>query len=309
MDSVNLDTSHFEISYEELGCMIAQLDQSLYNHRQWYNSLIRTLICQLPPDRHDMSAEAWKECRFGQWYYQDVFESLKHHPRFQALGDEHQRMHILARGLLEDLVNGTKISTYKYDDFANSLDRLRLEITSLKRELEDLLYNRDSLTGLYTRANILPFLREYHEKAKRGAHSFCLVMMDFDKFKEINDTHGHAAGDRLLSTAAHFVVKNLRTYDKVFRYGGEEFLICLQDIKLSHAFKLIDRIREELKQLKISVGGGKILQVSASFGLTLLDPHLTIENSISNADKALYACKQAGRDSTKIWEESVIEQS
>lgn len=306
MSESRLDFAEFEISHDDLGGMIAQLEQSLYNHQQWYNALIRTLICKLPPDRHDLHAEAWKECRFGQWYYFEAFEKLKNHPSFKALGAEHKRMHILAKELLLDSQNSHAIAYSKYDSFANSLDRLRLEMAALKHDLEELLYNRDSLTGLLTRVNIIPILREYHEMAKQEVHSFCLVMMDFDNFKSINDTHGHAIGDKVLAAIAHFIVKNLRPYDKVFRYGGEEFLACLQDIELPKAFDLVDRLRENLKNFAVEISKGNSIQVTASFGISLLNPYATIEASIENADKALYLAKKNGRNQSTVWEESAL---
>ncbi len=306
MEENNIDIANFEISREAIGIMISQLEQSIYNHKQWFNALIRTLICKLPPDRHDLHPEAWKECRFGQWYHYEAFETLKNHPGFKALGEEHKRMHLIAKDLLESTQNGISIPFTKFDNFANSLDRLRLEIEALKHELEELLYNRDPLTGLLTRVNILPILREYHEMAKRGVHSFCVIMMDFDNFKEVNDTNGHGAGDKVLAATAHFILKNLRPYDKVFRYGGEEFLICLQDIELQPAFELVERLRKDMAENKIEIGDNKTAQISASFGITLLDPYASIEQSIENADKALYVAKNEGRNSTIIWEETIL---
>lgn len=306
MSLENQDIAHFDIKREDLMNMISQLEQSLYNHQQWYNSLIRTLICKLPPDLHDLSQEAWQECRFGQWYYHEAYETLKNHQGFKALGEEHKRMHIIAKDLLEDMQNGKTIEFIKYDNFSNSLDRLRLEISALKRELEDLLYNRDSLTGLLTRVNILPILREFHEISRRGVHSYCLVMMDLDNFKAINDTEGHVIGDKVLAEVSHFLLHNLRSYDKIFRYGGEEFLICLQDTNLPQAYELIERLRKSLSDFKISINNTKEVQVTASFGVTLLNYYAPLEESIANADEALYLSKRSGRNMTKVWEENVL---
>lgn len=302
----HIDIINFEIKREDLGKMISQLDQSLYNHRQWLYALVRILICKLPPDKHDLSEDAFKECRFGQWYYTEAFGTLKDHEGFKALGEEHRRMHLIATELLELMINGMEISPDKYDNFSNSVERLRLEIAALKQELEDLLYNRDFLTGLITRVNILPLLREYHEMSKRKVHSFCVVMADLDNFKSINDNYGHAAGDKVLCSVARFLLKNLRPYDKVFRYGGEEILFCLQDIELPQAFELIERLRKNLEEYKIDIGGEKTAQLTASFGIALLDPYAPIEASIENADKAMYFAKKAGRNRTSIWEESAV---
>lgn len=212
-----------EVTRDELQGIIAQLKESLYNHQQWYGGLIRTLVCKLPPDKHDTDPQAHVECRFGQWYFGNKPEKLRSHPGFVAMGEEHQRMHHLARLLLLADDTGQTISPLDYDNFANSLERLRLEIYALERELEDSLYNRDSLTGAITRFGILPTLREQQELVKRHAQLCYIAMLDLDNFKAINDLHGHAAGDKVLAEAVRYLIKHLRPYDKVFRYGGEEF--------------------------------------------------------------------------------------
>ena len=105
----------------QLQDIIFQLEQALYNHQQWYNSIIRSLICKLPSDRHDTIADAHKECRFGQWYYETSPEKLRQHPGFIALGEEHLRMHKITTKLLVTINNGGTVSSYDYDDFANAL--------------------------------------------------------------------------------------------------------------------------------------------------------------------------------------------
>ena len=89
-----------DVTRDELQGVIAQLKESLNNHQQWHGSLIRTLVCKLPGDKHDLSDAAHAECRFGQWYYSTAPEKLRKHPGFIALGDEHQRMHHMAKLLL-----------------------------------------------------------------------------------------------------------------------------------------------------------------------------------------------------------------
>lgn len=82
------------ISREELQKSIDQLEQALYNHQQWYSATVRTLVCRLPGDEHDLSMEAHEHCRFGQWYYgKSIPAELKKHPGLVSIGQEHQRMH------------------------------------------------------------------------------------------------------------------------------------------------------------------------------------------------------------------------
>ena len=294
-----------EVTRDELQSVIAQLKEALYNHQQWHGNLIRSLVCKQPGDKHDINPAAHTECRLGQWYYGKAPEKLRSHPGFISMGDEHQRMHHLARLLLIAAENENPISTLDFDNFANALERLRLEIFALERELEDSLFNHDSLTGAITRFGILPTLREQQELVKRHAQLCYIAMIDLDNFKAVNDLHGHAAGDRVLAASVRYLIQHLRPYDKVFRYGGEEFLLCMPYTELSGGSDRIKELSEGLAALDIDIGEKEPVRITASFGLALLDPEIPVGASIDRADKALYAAKAAGRNCVRIWDASM----
>lgn len=285
---------------EELQDMLFQLEQALYNHQQWYNSLIRSLICRLPPDRHDICSEPYKECRFGQWYYGATSKKLMEYPGFVALGEEHRKMHQEASALLTAVEQGRDIRPYDYDNFSNALQRVQLEISALQRDLNELLYTRDALTGAINRVNMLPILREQHLMVKRNLQSSSLVMVDFDRFKQVNDQYGHAAGDSVLAWTSHFIKEHLRPYDKIFRVGGEEFLLLLQNANVELAFDVIERLRHDFIKSPVTVDDKKIA-ISLSFGIAAIEPDITIEETMEHADKALYKAKKEGRNCTRIW--------
>lgn len=294
-----------DVSRDELQSMIAQLKESLYNHQQWYAGLIRILTCKLPADKRDISDEAHTECRFGQWYYSDAPEALRQHPGFKALGEEHIRLHHLAKLLLAASNSGNPVNPLDYDNFANTLERMQLEIFSLERELEDSLFNHDALTGAITRYGILPTLREQQELVKRHAQHCYVSMMDLDNFKAINDLHGHAAGDKVLASSVRYLLQNVRPYDKVFRYGGEEFLLCMPYTELESGLDRITELKDGIGTMEIDIGEKAPINIEASFGVTLLEPDISVEAAIDRADKALYAAKAAGRNCVKMWEPSM----
>lgn len=291
-----------EVTRDELLANVAQLKEALFNHQAWHGALVRTLACGLPGDKHDTGESAHTECRFGQWYYSDAPAKLRNHPGFIAIGEEHQRMHRLAKQLLAAAHGGGRIAPLDFDNFSNSLDRLRLELSSMERELENSLYNHDALTGAITRFDILPTLREQQELVKRHAQVCCIAMMDLDNFKAINDLYGHSAGDQVLAASVRYLIKHLRPYDKVFRYGGEEFLLCLPYMQLMPGHERIKGLCGGLAALEVDVGEGGPIRSSASFGLALLDPELPVRASIDRADKALYAAKAAGKSCVRIWD-------
>lgn len=282
--------------------LLSQLDVALYNHQQWHNVLVRTIACRLPSDKHDIVEDAHKECRFGQWYYSNTTAFISEHPGFIAIGESHKHMHHQARQLLNSLETSNTISPMDYDNFANAMERLRLEISALKNEVELILYNRDPLTMAINRISMLPMLREQQELVRRRSESCCLAMLDLDFFKKVNDEYGHVAGDKVLAAIGHFLLEHVRAYDKVFRYGGEEFLLFLQNVEKKEAYEMMDRIRKDISALPINVGLPEPISLTVSLGVTVLDPDLTVEQSIDNADKAMYQAKKAGRNRTQLWE-------
>ncbi|MBS0272080.1 MAG: diguanylate cyclase [Proteobacteria bacterium] len=293
------------INRNELQNTLAQLEQALYNHVQWHNFIIRTLICRLPGNKQDTKTSAHKECLFGQWYYNDTPKKLQDHPGFAAIGEAHKHMHQLTANLLLTVAAGNLIDIHDYDRFANALEQLRLEIFSLKHELELSLYTHDPLTGAINRADMLPVLRELHEMVKRDSQVCGISMMDLDHFKKINDEFGHPAGDKVLVSLVRYITENLRPYDKLFRYGGEEFLFCLQQTTLETCSERIEELRRGIKELPFDIGRSEPIHITVSFGVTMLEPDLTIEQCIERADKALFEAKNKGRDVVKIWDSSM----
>ncbi len=294
-----------KLSREILQSMQVQLDLSIGYHEQWSRAIARTLICHLPADDNDLRRDAHRACLFGQWYYTQAPRHLLEQPAFLALEEEHRHMHALAAGLLTMAAGGANIAPSDYDAFALALERLRLQILSLRREVEDFLHNRDSLTGANSRIGMLTKLREQQELVKRQVQSCSIAMMDLDHFKTVNDTYGHQAGDSVLVDSVNYLLENLRPYDTVYRYGGEEFVICMQGMALAQAQALIERLREGLARNRVVIDEKLSLDRTASFGLTLLDPDIPVEQSIARADKAMYAAKLAGRNCTRLWDVSM----
>lgn len=291
---------------EQMRTALKELEQASYNHDQWAETLYGTLICRLTPDDRDTDRNAHHTCRFGQWYYGSGNAALKNYPGFSEIGLEHERMHQYATSLLRASVDGVPISIKDYERFLTALKRLHLEISSVQRELESALFNLDPLTGTPSRLGMLSKLREQQEFVRRN-HACTIAMMDLDLFKSVNDKYGHLVGDKVLIGFAHYIMAHLRPYDKVFRYGGEEFLICLADTDLETGSVIIERMREELASLPFEADGKVSFNVTVSFGIALLDADISVEQSIDRADKALYVAKAKGRNRVVSWEPSMNE--
>jgi diguanylate cyclase len=221
---------------------------------------------------------------------------MQENATFQSIRTEHKQLHAVARNLLKASSQKESILPIDYDNFANSVERLRLNLYSLKYELEETLYNRDPLTGVRNRVTMLSDLRRQMELIDRHIETTCIAILDVDFFKTVNDTYGHPAGDRVLTEIAGFALQNLRSYDSIYRYGGEEFLIMMPHTNLDTALGICERIRSGLETYKTVCKNGDEITVTVSIGLTEMQPNHDVEADIEKADKALYRAKTSGRN-------------
>ncbi|MBL4613631.1 MAG: diguanylate cyclase [Magnetovibrio sp.] len=159
------------------------------------------------------------------------------------------------------------------------------------------LSQTDPLTGIYNRLKVDAMLEREFERARRYERSLSVVMFDLDFFKQVNDTHGHQAGDRVLIDAAALVRDNIRTHDIFGRWGGEEFLILCPETDEQGAQQLAEHLRAKLE----SMGLGEIGSITASFGATQLGKTEDAKRLIGNADTALYQAKQDGRNCVRVY--------
>ena len=292
----------FHMSDEEIRSALKELDLATYNHLQWAEALNNTLICRTPPDPRDLSSDAHHNCQFGQWYDKAGYGELNHVVGFEGMGVEHERMHGSATTLLRSLADGAPILPADYQRFVAALKQLQLQISIVHRELTDALLNLDPLTGIPNRSRMMMKLRELHTFVKDQGRPCVIAMMDLDNFKKTNDRHGHDVGDRVLIAVARYVMEHLRPDDKVFRYGGEEFLLVFPDTGLAEATDTVERLRNDVASLRHRAHGEEIVQVTVSFGVALMDPDAPAQVSVDRADKALYAAKAAGRNRTIAWD-------
>lgn len=154
----------------------------------------------------------------------------------------------------------------------------------------------DELTGVYNRRAGMTRLREELARARRYGRTLSIAMADIDKFKNINDTYGHLAGDKVLHNVAQSLKSQLRECDLVIRFGGEEFLIVMPDTDEKQAVQPLDRIRHRLAYSTTRYEN-HVIRCSISMGVASVLPEETdIINAISRADQALYCAKQFGRN-------------
>ena len=284
--------------------IVGELARALDSDREWGEDFRSMLVCRSKPKASYFEADSHKETAFGRWYYGQVNSNICDHPGFTEAGKNSERMHALARDLVCAIRDGEDIKPLHYNAFVASVDRFRSGLRLLLSEAWDFLRYTDPLTGLMTRSAMQKRLEEEQDRARRSGQVNCLVMMDMDHFKKINDTHGHQAGDQVLETIAGYVQEKLRRYDLVFRYGGEEFLILLPNTTTAKAKSVLDRLRQNIKRQAIKIGRNTTVHISASFGVAELLPDNPPKDSIDLADQALYEAKNAGRNRVRVWQDA-----
>ena len=172
---------------------------------------------------------------------------------------------------------------------------LQMDLLQAREELRDRA-NNDLLTTLPNRSAISVVLEQELARCHREPRTVGIVLLDIDHFKKINDTYGHFVGDAVLREAAARLRNNMRTYDQVGRYGGEEFLMVLPNCDMEQATHQAERMRERLNENPMGVDGIEI-RVSASFGVTITDgSERSPDLFVRVADEALYRAKGSGRN-------------
>lgn len=159
----------------------------------------------------------------------------------------------------------------------------------------------DELTGLLNRRAFDARLEEEAARAKRYREPLSLIMIDLDGFKEVNDRHGHSAGDALLRAVGVLLLSEIRATDHAVRYGGDEFAVILVNTVKTDAWAVAEKLRSQLKRLNVDVGAGYRIGSTASVGVSTFGEEFRgAKEMLEAADAALYRAKRAGRDRVEI---------
>lgn len=296
------DRSFPALNIAEAKQIVRELGWALDSDRDWAAKFQAMLVCRSKPTAADLKADSHNKTVFGRWYAGQLTITLRSHRGFADVGKNNEEMHASARKLALIIRDGGDIKPAQYKAYLKSAERFRNGLRRLLTEAWDFLRYTDPLTGVMTRNAMELRIEEEQERTRRSGQPCSLGLMDLDNFKLVNDSHGHPAGDKVLTIVANYAKGKLRRYDQIFRYGGEEFVILLPNTSTIKAKTVLDRLRKGIKRQSIEIGKKKKLQISASFGIAELSPDHKAENSIEFADQALYAAKEAGRNRVRVWQ-------
>jgi len=179
------------------------------------------------------------------------------------------------------------------------LEELNTELEDKNKRLKHLAAC-DSMTGLLNRREFERIVNHELSRMRRYEYNSCIIIIDIDYFKKINDEYGHPVGDELIKQFSFILKNELREFDIVVRWGGEEFIILLPDVSVYDGKKVAERLRKIIENNKFNIND-KLLSITASFGVAELS-YMEAEpfkKSYDRADKALYLAKNSGRNCVK----------
>jgi two-component system cell cycle response regulator len=169
-------------------------------------------------------------------------------------------------------------------------------------EQTERLASHDPLTGILNRRAFSSALQREFSQADRLESEIALLLLDVDKFKSVNDTHGHQTGDDVLAAVGRLLPGNLRPYDYTARWGGEEFVVALPHTGEEGALRVAERIRASVEALKLTTAAGAPLAVTASVGVAVRAPAEKLAELMERADQAMYTAKRGGRNQVVLAE-------
>ncbi len=243
----------------------------------------------------------------GRYRLKDFFADPENrHLLNERLENEHevQDFEVLVKTPVSDspfwLLASANIIDYNYELALYSAFQ---DITSRKNR-EVLLKNqalRDPLTSIYNRRYFEEEVNKKILEAKQHHQEYCVLMLDADHFKNINDSYGHKVGDKVLIELAATTEKALRDNDIVARYGGEEFVVFLPEIDAKQGKLVADRLRQSIAGITVYSDEGVAVNFTVSIGVSSSDISDNVDTLIKTADEALYRAKQNGRNRVEVF--------
>lgn len=180
--------------------------------------------------------------------------------------------------------------------YQNQLNRFLEELTDKNKKLEDLAA-LDMLTGALNRRKFDYFVNLEVEKKEKYGSPFSIIMFDIDKFKGINDQYGHKKGDKILKDITTLIKYTLRVTDKLFRWGGDEFIILLPELALRNALKVADKVRQIIQSYDFEIGNDAL---TVSLGVGEYSLHENTDQFVTRVDTALLKAKSSGRNKAEL---------
>jgi diguanylate cyclase (GGDEF)-like protein len=276
------------VTVEELQRIMSTIEEALLLHGQWREGVDRALSCHLPPTENDLQQGGHQRCAFGRWFYSSANAQLRALPTFTKIGKLHQAMHDSARTLCAHSQEQQAALVEDYDRFLGDLAEFKGELLGLRERVSFTLQNIDPLTGALKHGKLLPDLRREQKQMKESGTPYSLLLLDLD-LRDVNKIRGRALGDTILRTTIQKIREELPATDKVYRYGGAEFVICLPGRNAAHANTTKEHLLKKLHQVLVEVMGVPSTALNVYYSIVELEPHAYLEELLDQATRSTYA--------------------
>ncbi len=259
-----------------------------------FDWLRNTVVALYDPDLRSGQIPSVEHSDFGLWLNHKAELTFGNVPELEALRTQTRQLDIkvdkaVAAGRLPP--DGAFIKSLNAE-----ITQVAYLLSILTEKAMEIESGRDTLTRLLSRRFLPSIMQREVGVSIHHNMPFSVVMIDADHFKSINDTHGHAAGDLVLSGIADLLLSNVRAGDFVFRYGGEEFLVMLTEMDPAATRIKAEALRQAVEQHMFTVSPETVLPVTVSVGVAIHDGHPDYERTIRQADEALLTAKREGRN-------------
>lgn len=268
--------------------------RALLMHRKGRLRLFCKLMFPSEESLLDSDVSLLEQLDFRVWLGNEPPPHEAYYLLYQELTHQQDALLLLAKAALVACVE-KRFTAAQFAVMSQSmldLDRLANRLVS---SYTNALTDVDRLTGLLNRSAMERDLSQEFELSVQKALPFSVAMLDLDHFKQVNDQHGHPMGDLVLQVLAERFSESLRPRDRVYRYGGEEFLVMLPETSLPDALPLLERLRHKACASPVQ-GSDVTLKQTVSIGVAQVDLTVPYTKAIESADQALYAAKRAGRN-------------
>ena len=275
------------VTAQELESILSTIDKALAMHEAWREQIQRTLACKLPPRDLDMADDAHHQCAFGHWYYSPSNAHLRKLPTFKKIEEMHEVMHGHARELCIRIKGHWAISPKEYDPYIEQVAQFRSVLLQLREKVFETVHKIEPLTGAYCSTHLLPELELEQAKKKASGEAYSLLMLRFD-LANFNVEFGRDKGDEILRASISGIRDVLDAGEKVYRYEGPEFVICLPGKGAAEAHKVKEQLLLVIGQAVESMAGKATAKLSIQYGIADLEPDTYIKKLISQAERATY---------------------
>lgn len=236
---------------------------------------------------------------FGLWFRHKGIHAFEGSAEVTAVMDAMDEIDNVQLPLFANSDTGTisqENRVHLLRDLRDKVKSIRFHLTNLFERNDELEAGRDVLTRLLNRKFMPVVLSKQISQSRAQKTAFAALAIDIDYFKQVNDVHGHQAGDSVLQQLALILVNNSRSGDYLFRLGGEEFLLIAVDMDTTSARAMAEKLRKSVEQESFLLHDGQELKATISVGVACFDGHPDYQRLLRKADDALYQAKNSGRN-------------